>query len=173
MQLKKKKTASKSAPSPSQFWASFTAATSAFHAPGPEPDHFYYDYDFVRIVRLTPATTMFVLGILIILRKKVKCRQSDSSPRGSRPPLTSVNGPLLYELPVPQTRLLTPQGVPRAQSIEPPWGAGLAPLPEASAIKSTPIAPHGPRHPVPCSPPRTQTYTSCLTSFLESRHLLP
>ncbi|XP_074162900.1 FXYD domain-containing ion transport regulator 7 [Sminthopsis crassicaudata] len=45
-----------------------------------EPDRFYYDYDSVRVVGLTLATIMFVLGIVIILSKKVKCRKSDSSP---------------------------------------------------------------------------------------------
>ncbi|XP_074075029.1 FXYD domain-containing ion transport regulator 7 [Macrotis lagotis] len=48
-----------------------------------EPDRFVYDYDTVRTVGLTLATIMFVLGIVIILSKKVKCRKSDSRSEGS------------------------------------------------------------------------------------------
>ncbi|XP_027711107.1 proline-rich protein 36-like [Vombatus ursinus] len=62
---------------------------------------------------------------------------------------------------------------PGPRALSPLGGQGWPPFPEASAIKSTSIPPHGPRHPVPWSPPRTQTYTSCLASFLESRHPLP
>ncbi|XP_023505311.1 FXYD domain-containing ion transport regulator 7 isoform X3 [Equus asinus] len=45
-----------------------------------EPDPFYYDYDTVQTVGMTLATILFLLGILIILSKKVKCRKADSSP---------------------------------------------------------------------------------------------
>ncbi|XP_049642651.1 FXYD domain-containing ion transport regulator 7 [Suncus etruscus] len=50
------------------------APTTASH----DPDPFYYDYDTVQTVGLTLATIMFVLGIIIILSKKVKCRKADS-----------------------------------------------------------------------------------------------
>uniref|UniRef100_A0A9L0KAN9 FXYD domain-containing ion transport regulator n=1 Tax=Equus asinus TaxID=9793 RepID=A0A9L0KAN9_EQUAS len=43
-----------------------------------EPDPFYYDYDTVQTVGMTLATILFLLGILIILSKKVKCRKADS-----------------------------------------------------------------------------------------------
>ncbi|XP_055992547.1 FXYD domain-containing ion transport regulator 7 isoform X2 [Sorex fumeus] len=45
-----------------------------------ETDPFHYDYDTVQTIGLTLATIMFVLGIIIILSKKVKCRKADSSP---------------------------------------------------------------------------------------------
>ncbi|XP_032344035.1 FXYD domain-containing ion transport regulator 7 isoform X5 [Camelus ferus] len=45
-----------------------------------EPDPFYYDYDTVQTVGMTLATILFLLGILIIVSKKVKCRKADSSP---------------------------------------------------------------------------------------------
>ncbi|XP_006065354.1 FXYD domain-containing ion transport regulator 7 isoform X2 [Moschus berezovskii] len=45
-----------------------------------DPDPFYYDYDTVQTVGMTLATILFLLGILIILSKKVKCRKADSSP---------------------------------------------------------------------------------------------
>ncbi|XP_057349409.1 FXYD domain-containing ion transport regulator 7 isoform X5 [Manis pentadactyla] len=45
-----------------------------------EPDPFYYDYDTVQTVGMTLATILFLLGILIIISKKVKCRKADSSP---------------------------------------------------------------------------------------------
>ncbi|XP_069854703.1 FXYD domain-containing ion transport regulator 7 isoform X2 [Dipodomys merriami] len=48
---------------------------------GPEePDPFYYDYATVQTVGMTLATVMFLLGIIIIISKKVKCRKADSSP---------------------------------------------------------------------------------------------
>ncbi|KAM7233554.1 hypothetical protein CapIbe_015690 [Capra ibex] len=43
-----------------------------------DPDPFYYDYDTVQTVGMTLATILFLLGILIILSKKVKCRKADS-----------------------------------------------------------------------------------------------
>nr|XP_031527883.1 FXYD domain-containing ion transport regulator 7 isoform X3 [Vicugna pacos] len=43
-----------------------------------EPDPFYYDYDTVQTVGMTLATILFLLGILIIVSKKVKCRKADS-----------------------------------------------------------------------------------------------
>uniref|UniRef100_A0A8D0N8M3 FXYD domain-containing ion transport regulator n=1 Tax=Sus scrofa TaxID=9823 RepID=A0A8D0N8M3_PIG len=43
-----------------------------------EPDPFYYDYDTVQTVGMTLATILFLLGILIIISKKVKCRKADS-----------------------------------------------------------------------------------------------
>ncbi|XP_023618094.1 FXYD domain-containing ion transport regulator 7 isoform X5 [Myotis lucifugus] len=45
-----------------------------------EPDPFHYDYDTVQTVGMTLATILFLLGILIIISKKVKCRKADSSP---------------------------------------------------------------------------------------------
>nr|XP_058900409.1 uncharacterized protein LOC131744693 isoform X2 [Kogia breviceps] len=45
-----------------------------------EPDPFYYDYDTVQTVGMTLATILFLLGILIVISKKVKCRKADSSP---------------------------------------------------------------------------------------------
>ncbi|XP_076788168.1 FXYD domain-containing ion transport regulator 7 isoform X4 [Arvicanthis niloticus] len=45
-----------------------------------ETDPFFYDYATVQTVGMTLATIMFVLGIIIILSKKVKCRKADSSP---------------------------------------------------------------------------------------------
>uniref|UniRef100_A0A9L0IUZ2 FXYD domain-containing ion transport regulator n=1 Tax=Equus asinus TaxID=9793 RepID=A0A9L0IUZ2_EQUAS len=36
------------------------------------------DYDTVQTVGMTLATILFLLGILIILSKKVKCRKADS-----------------------------------------------------------------------------------------------
>ncbi|XP_008826225.1 FXYD domain-containing ion transport regulator 7 isoform X2 [Nannospalax galili] len=43
-----------------------------------EKDPFYYDYATVQTVGMTLATIMFVVGIIIILSKKVKCRKADS-----------------------------------------------------------------------------------------------
>ncbi|XP_019566200.1 FXYD domain-containing ion transport regulator 7 isoform X1 [Rhinolophus sinicus] len=43
-----------------------------------EPDPFYYDYDTVQTVGMTLATIFFLLGIFIIISKKVKCRKDDS-----------------------------------------------------------------------------------------------
>ncbi|XP_022442148.1 FXYD domain-containing ion transport regulator 7 isoform X2 [Delphinapterus leucas] len=43
-----------------------------------EPDPFYYDYDTVQTVGMTLATILFLLGILIIVSKKMKCRKADS-----------------------------------------------------------------------------------------------
>ncbi|XP_069406712.1 phospholemman isoform X1 [Ovis canadensis] len=69
---------------------SFTASTSSrpLLRPGmatqvptkvpQDPDPFYYDYDTVQTVGMTLATILFLLGILIILSKKVKCRKADS-----------------------------------------------------------------------------------------------
>ncbi|XP_039705976.1 FXYD domain-containing ion transport regulator 7 isoform X3 [Pteropus medius] len=36
------------------------------------------DYDTVQTVGMTLATILFLLGILIIISKKVKCRKADS-----------------------------------------------------------------------------------------------
>ncbi|XP_036130641.1 FXYD domain-containing ion transport regulator 7 isoform X1 [Molossus molossus] len=43
-----------------------------------EPDPFFYDYATVQTVGMTLATILFLLGILIIISKKVKCRKADS-----------------------------------------------------------------------------------------------
>ncbi|XP_034494329.1 FXYD domain-containing ion transport regulator 7 isoform X2 [Ailuropoda melanoleuca] len=43
-----------------------------------EPDPFYYDYDTVQTVGMTLAAILFLLGILLIISKKVKCRKADS-----------------------------------------------------------------------------------------------
>uniref|UniRef100_A0A2I2Y936 FXYD domain-containing ion transport regulator n=1 Tax=Gorilla gorilla gorilla TaxID=9595 RepID=A0A2I2Y936_GORGO len=43
-----------------------------------EPDPFYYDYNTVQTVGMTLATILFLLGILIVISKKVKCRKADS-----------------------------------------------------------------------------------------------
>ncbi|XP_023395639.1 FXYD domain-containing ion transport regulator 7 [Loxodonta africana] len=43
-----------------------------------EPDPFFYDYDTVQTVGMTLATILFLLGIIIIISKKVKCRKADS-----------------------------------------------------------------------------------------------
>ncbi|XP_032470563.1 phospholemman [Phocoena sinus] len=43
-----------------------------------EPDPFYYDYDTVQTVGMTLATILFLLGILFIVSKKMKCRKADS-----------------------------------------------------------------------------------------------
>ncbi|XP_005400081.1 PREDICTED: FXYD domain-containing ion transport regulator 7 isoform X3 [Chinchilla lanigera] len=45
-----------------------------------EFDPFFYDYATVQTVGMTLATIMFLLGIIIIVSKKVKCRKADSSP---------------------------------------------------------------------------------------------
>ncbi|XP_037676381.1 FXYD domain-containing ion transport regulator 7 isoform X2 [Choloepus didactylus] len=72
----------------------FTAWTSSspLHRPGMatptqapteaprEHDPFYYDYGTVQTVGMTLATILFLLGIIIIISKKVKCRKADSSP---------------------------------------------------------------------------------------------
>ena len=42
-------------------------------------DQFTYDYDTLRFVGMTLAIVMFVLGILIALSKKFKCKKSDPS----------------------------------------------------------------------------------------------
>ncbi|XP_023052679.1 FXYD domain-containing ion transport regulator 7 isoform X2 [Piliocolobus tephrosceles] len=38
------------------------------------------DYNTVQTVGMTLATILFLLGILIVISKKVKCRKADSSP---------------------------------------------------------------------------------------------
>ncbi|XP_067316780.1 FXYD domain-containing ion transport regulator 7 [Anolis sagrei] len=42
-------------------------------------DPFTYDYDTLRTVGMVLAIIMFVLGILIALSKKFKCKKSDPS----------------------------------------------------------------------------------------------
>ncbi|XP_042294889.1 FXYD domain-containing ion transport regulator 7 [Sceloporus undulatus] len=42
-------------------------------------DPFTYDYDTLRMVGLVLAIVMFVLGILIALSKKFRCKKSDPS----------------------------------------------------------------------------------------------
>ncbi|XP_062995728.1 FXYD domain-containing ion transport regulator 7-like [Elgaria multicarinata webbii] len=42
-------------------------------------DPFTYDYDTLRMVGLTLAIVMFVLGIVIALSKKFRCKKSDPS----------------------------------------------------------------------------------------------
>ncbi|XP_051018728.1 FXYD domain-containing ion transport regulator 7 isoform X1 [Acomys russatus] len=54
-----------------------TPTQSPTNAPT-ETDPFFYDYDTVQTVGMTLATIMFLLGIVIILSKKVKCRKADS-----------------------------------------------------------------------------------------------
>ncbi|XP_037373913.1 FXYD domain-containing ion transport regulator 7 isoform X3 [Talpa occidentalis] len=58
-----------------KYFPSFSAFLSTVPQ---ESDPFHYDYDTVQTVGLTLATIMFVLGIIIILSKKVKCRKADS-----------------------------------------------------------------------------------------------
>ncbi|XP_053123560.1 uncharacterized protein LOC128332825 [Hemicordylus capensis] len=67
---------------------SSTMATPA--APNPDTnshmDPFTYDYDTLRMVGLVLAIVMFVLGILIALSKKFRCKKSDpdlSDPRAA------------------------------------------------------------------------------------------
>ncbi|XP_060114569.1 FXYD domain-containing ion transport regulator 7-like [Heteronotia binoei] len=42
-------------------------------------DPFTYDYDTLRTIGMVLAICMFVLGILIALSKKFKCKKSDPS----------------------------------------------------------------------------------------------
>ncbi|XP_048357044.1 FXYD domain-containing ion transport regulator 7-like [Sphaerodactylus townsendi] len=44
-----------------------------------EMDPFTYDYDTLRTVGMVLAICMFVLGIVIALSKKCKCKKSDPS----------------------------------------------------------------------------------------------
>ncbi|XP_061452993.1 sodium/potassium-transporting ATPase subunit gamma-like [Rhineura floridana] len=50
-----------------------------FHDNSSHMDPFTYDYDTLRMVGLIFAIIMFVLGILIALSRKFKCRKSDPS----------------------------------------------------------------------------------------------
>nr|XP_020035726.1 FXYD domain-containing ion transport regulator 7 [Castor canadensis] len=51
--------------------------TGRFRVPE-EPDPFFYDYATVQTVGMVLATVMFLLGVIIIVSKKVKCRKADS-----------------------------------------------------------------------------------------------
>ncbi|XP_077193150.1 FXYD domain-containing ion transport regulator 7-like [Paroedura picta] len=44
-----------------------------------DTDPFTYDYDTVRTVGMVLAICMFVLGIVIALSKKFRCKKSDPS----------------------------------------------------------------------------------------------
>ncbi|KAM9510491.1 uncharacterized protein ACIB01_019459 [Guaruba guarouba] len=65
-------------------------------------DPFNYDYESLRLAGLVLAIVMFVLGVLIALSKKFKCKKAEPSPRtpGSRP---------------------RPPGTPRPRRSHAPW----------------------------------------------------
>ncbi|XP_034974624.2 FXYD domain-containing ion transport regulator 7 [Zootoca vivipara] len=68
---------------------------TALHDNSSHMDPFTYDYDTLRTVGLVLAIVMFVLGILIALSKKFKCKKSDpslSDPRASGKTPTPAGG---------------------------------------------------------------------------------
>ncbi|KAL1769292.1 FXYD domain-containing ion transport regulator 7 [Sigmodon hispidus] len=86
-----------------------SAAPSASPTNVPEEtDPFYYDYATVQTVGMTLATIMFVLGIIIILSKKVKCRKADS--RSEREPRHLTKLLLLSFSPQPNMQILDSRG---------------------------------------------------------------
>ncbi|XP_037236937.1 FXYD domain-containing ion transport regulator 7 isoform X1 [Falco rusticolus] len=59
-------------------------------------DPFNYDYETLRLVGLVLAIAMFVLGVLIALSKKFKCKKAEPSPHGhsvAPPPSTRATPP--------------------------------------------------------------------------------
>nr|AAH61101.1 Fxyd7 protein [Mus musculus] len=107
-----------------------------------ETDPFFYDYATVQTVGMTLATIMFVLGIIIILSKKVKCRKADSSPTcksckselpSSAPGGGGVWDPLQISTAVPGQSAGT-RG-PREGGGDPAWRQGVCPQ---SAARPTP-----------------------------------
>ncbi|XP_062494813.1 FXYD domain-containing ion transport regulator 7-like [Pezoporus occidentalis] len=49
-------------------------------------DPFNYDYESLRLAGLVLAIVMFVLGVLIALSKKFKCKKAEPSPPDPRQP---------------------------------------------------------------------------------------
>ncbi|XP_074786479.1 FXYD domain-containing ion transport regulator 7 [Athene noctua] len=49
-------------------------------------DPFSYDYETLRLVGLVLAIGMFVLGVLVALSKKFKCKKAEPSPPDPRQP---------------------------------------------------------------------------------------
>lgn len=49
-------------------------------------DPFNYDYETLRLAGLVLAIAMFVLGVLVALSKKFKCKKAEPSPADPRPP---------------------------------------------------------------------------------------
>ncbi|XP_065510645.1 phospholemman [Caloenas nicobarica] len=72
-------------------------------APPPAPDQrFYYDYDSLRVGGLIFAGVVFVLGILLILSRRCRCK-FDQQPKTGEPDETE--GPLRQSLRRLSTRM--------------------------------------------------------------------